>query len=175
MKCRSAVLAVVGLLSLSGPVMAQGCPANSEPYKEERSGETTIVRCRCVAGYVTYHQACRAKPEVEALLMERARQASEGAKHTAESIKYEAAALGLAKLHDHALLIITSTGAAIVARSPNLALSTLAAAIIDIDTILIDVASCSANDAVRTGCDNLRNFRKILAETEADLKRVQAP
>lgn len=176
MKWRGAVLAAVGWLCLSSPGAAEdGCPENSEAYKEERAGETVIVRCRCIAGYATFHQKCRAKPEIEAQLMERARHAAEGAKHTAEAIRSEAAVLGLTKLHDHAFLIITSAGASILARSPKLALSTLVAVLADIDTVLIDVASCSANDAVRTGCDNLRNFRKILAETETDLKRIQAP
>lgn len=176
MKWLSAVLTVAGFLYLSSPVAAQGCPANSEPYKEERSGETTIIRCRCVAGYVTYHQTCRPKPDVEALLIARAQDASKGAKHTAESIRYEAAALGLAKLHDQALSVMSSAGVAYLAKSPSAAIPAVAQAIFDISTVLFDVGGCSANDAIRTGCDNLRNFQKILTETEADLKRLeQAP
>jgi len=172
--CGMLCLAGTWLLLPNSAAAQGGCPPNSEPHQEFRQGNTITVRCRCIRGYTEFHQQCRAKPEVEAALRERALHAAEGARHAATTINYEAGRLSLLALKDKSGDIITAA-VALAARQPKFAAGTLAALPASIFALVSDVRGCTASEDIRIACDNLRIFQKILAETETDLRKLEAP
>jgi hypothetical protein len=174
------------------------CPdPNSHPVLGDAKivGNKTVIPCdcneglvlyggRCVArrnadsicasqgGFVYYNNRCRARREAEDFLMNKIRNAAEGANRMLQAwVCEQVAALG-SMLQSH---VKTASGALFLmfaTKSPD---GILAEGVtLSIDTIELDVQTlkCATTKNVRSACDNFRVFMKTLKNARRELAYI---
>jgi hypothetical protein len=168
----AAALFCMIVLAYLSPVQAE-CPMpNSEFDHEEIRGKVRTVICRCKKGYHNYKQECRYISEVREELLAKGAAAARGARHSADAILAEAAALGLDRLKSRAGALVVAIGAAWAGQG-KATIAFLLALEVDLAVFLSEVGNCSASEEVRINCANMGNFQRIIRENNVELKRLQ--
>ena len=167
-------VSVVWLALASLPVHADTkCPENSTPQPEEKRqvGDKVIIPCRCNSGFVPDGNWCHPKTEIDRLMV-RAEAALAGAKHSAEALEVEANFARLDYLRSRAGALAMVIGAAMQKR-PDAVWRAVLGLSVDVSMFLDDERNCRGSEAIRTNCENLRNFNRILEETRAAIDKLK--
>jgi hypothetical protein len=164
-----------------GLALAQGCPPNEEVSWTERRGDLVIHHCRCVAGFKRYAGVC--VKEVCAELQWKLKQAYEGAADSSTATATERLAVSLERhlsvlrsaIEEPSLKELTRNLVRLLALST--AEDVLYARAIhsletDIDNFLALYPDRRPTDSadVWTAIKNLREFRRLIKQTKADLR-----
>jgi hypothetical protein len=170
-------LAVAGFIVIgAGHAVADGCPRGTVPYRETTEGNGIIVHCRCSqSGLVYYNNKCRAEHEAEGLLMNKIRNAAEGANRAMQTWACERPIAERNMLQSHVktasaalfLAAVTENPAPILTEGFHLA----------IDRIELDVqaVTCTTNEDVRVACQNFKVFLKTVKDARRELASIRKP
>lgn len=170
-------LMIAGSIVIGAGHAVAGCPAGTVSYRETTKGNATTVHCHCIQpGFVYYNNKCRDEREAEDLLMDKIRNAAEGANRTMQSWSCEQisalpSALG-SMLESH----VKSASAALflmrVTKSSDWML--YEGVTVALDAIELDVKeyTCTINENSRVACQNLRVFMKTLKDARHELASI---
>jgi hypothetical protein len=167
-------LAVAGLIVIgAGHAVADGCPQGTVPYRETTQGNGIIVHCRCSqSGLVYYNNKCRAEHEAEGLLMNKIRNAAEGANRTMQTLACEQyGALG-SMLQSHVKSASGALFRAYVAKSPGPVVSESFGVAIDAIELDVKALTCTTNEDARAACQNFKVFLKTLKDARRELASI---
>ena len=149
---------------------ADGCPPNSEPYTQSTEGGVTTVRCRCVSGYANWRGDCRLVEEVKTRLEERLKNAEAAGRAALSSWGESAQGVMLTKIHNALKSVDFLSG---------LSGRALGKQTYDVNAKLVDVLAgmeeCDFSNAdMRTSCQNVKTFQRIVRETREEMDKLPA-
>lgn len=181
------------------PARADGCPdLNSHPVPGDATtvGSNTRIPCDCNDGFVPYggrctaradvdttcgsrgglvyyNGRCRAPREAEDLLMNKIRNAAEGANRTLQTwVCEQAGALGTV-IQSH---VKTASGAFFLmyaSKSPDAVIAEGVSAAIDVIELDAKSLSCATNENARIACRNFKVFLKTVRDGRRDLAYIR--
>lgn len=150
--------------------MADGCPVNSEPYKQVTQGDVVTVRCRCIQGYANWRGECRPVEEVRTRLEERLENAQAGGRAALYAWSQQAQGAMLTKVRN-ALLSVDALqglhGEALAKQS--------AEAELHLTEVLAGIRSCDFAEAdLRVSCQNVKTFQHLVSETRSQIDKLSS-
>lgn len=164
------VLLLLAASLAASAAMADGCPVNSEPYKQVTQGDVVTVRCRCVEGYASWRGECRVVEEVRTRLEERLANAQAGGRAALYAWGEQARGAMLTKVRSAQISVEKLAGL----HGKALALQTG-----DVELRLMELLTgmedCEFDSAdLRTSCQNVKTFQRIVVETHSQLDKLPA-
>jgi hypothetical protein len=170
-------LAVAGFIVIgAGHAGADGCPRGTVPFRATTEGNVTIVRCHCSqSGFVYYNNKCRAEHEAEGLLMNKIRNAAEGANRTMQTWACEqSGALG-SMFQSHVKSASGALFLAAVTENPGPILAESFRVAIDDIELDVQAVTCTTNEDVRAACQNFKVFLKTVMDARRELASIRKP
>jgi hypothetical protein len=122
---------------------------------------------------VNFRGECRLKIAVEDDLNQRILHTLRAIKSTTDSINAQRSALLYTKLKENVAAVGVSAGIVAVSGNPALVAPEALRLAGELMVVLNEWGDCTANQDLRSSCENLRNFQRILHESATDLVKVQ--
>ena len=194
------LLAAIAIAAIGGVAPARAdCPdrnSHAVPQDARTVGDKTIIPCDCNDGFVLYgarcvgrrnvdnmcanqgglvyyNNKCRAQREAEDLLMNKMRNAAEGANRALQAwVCEQVNALG-SMVQSHVKAASGALFMTYTTKNPEYVLAEGVS--VAIDTIELDVQSarCATNENARVACENFKGFMKTLKDTRRQLAYIR--
>lgn len=141
-----------------------------DPNAEEYMDDGHVIHCRCRQGYVKWNAHCRLVEEVRTELEERLKNAQAGGRSALYSYSQLAVGQAASKASDalHSLDLLA------LAKGPDFK-EQVVKVDIKLAQMLSAMGDCSQSDnELKTTCQNIKNFQKLVHETQAELDNLPA-
>lgn len=164
------VLALSASINFSLAQQADGCPFGSKP-KRVVGTETQCV-CDQEAGFVFYNARCQDRASVRDQLYVRTVSIGRSIQSTVEAINAEKNTRYLQLIRDQIPNMAGTAIALAVTKDAKALLPVMGALSLELLKVSDDMKDCSASENLRTNCNNLKNFQKMLEQTSSELEKV---
>ena len=145
------------------------CPANSHAVSETANE----VLCKCNDPLIDYNGKCQYREAIEDRLQQRILASLKGIKAASDAISSERSGLVYGAIRKHFAAISVSAGMAILSKNPMVMAPEALSLSNDLGSLLGEWKACTSTPDLKTSCDNLHNFQRILHETATQLIAVQ--